>query len=195
MPLPVRGASDDQQLHHRQRVVMAALARLPERERMPILRGPEPSPRVDAAILRRYCRATDLALPYRSALSAPDRAAGLVAGVKCALAARKGPFAIVVVSDFRRLAGACEPLWQVFAQARARGHRVMAVAVREVQEGDVLDLVGHVDDIDTARGLQKADNAARQHLLDEVAEGCRKSGAAFLADPSPLELLALWRGA
>jgi len=194
VPLPDAGGTDAHKLHHRQRVVMAALARLPERERSPALRGADPSPRIDVAILRRYCRATDLALPYRSALSAADRISGLVAGLRRALAARKGPFAIVVVSDFRRLSGACDPLWQAFAQARARGHRVMAVAIREVQETDVLDLVHHVDDIDTARGLQRADHAARQHLLDEVAEGCRKAGAAFLADPSPLELLALWRG-
>ena len=192
-PLPQRGQTEAEQMHHRQRVVMAALARLPERERVPTLRGPEPSVRVDIAILRRFCRAADLALPYRAALGPSERVAGLIAGLRCALAARKGPFAIVVISDFRRLAGACEPLWQAFAQARARGHRVLVVAVREVQEGDVLDLVGQVDDIDTARGLQTADNAARQQLLDELAEGCRRAGAAFFADPSPTELMALWR--
>lgn len=188
-----QGTDDAAKLRHRQRVVMAALARLPERERLPMLRGPEPSVRPDIAILRRFCRAMDLPLPYRGTLAPVERVQGLVDGVHAAMAARKGPFAIVIVSDFRRLSGVGAPLWQACARARQAGHRVLAVAVREVESGDLLDLAGQADDIDTVRGLVRADGAARQQLLDELAEGARGVGAAFLADPDPQELVALWR--
>ena len=177
----------------RQRVVMAALSRLPERERLPLLRGPEPSQRSDLSILWRFCRAADLALPYRGQLPGSQRVTGLVAGIRAALTARKGPFALLVVSDFRGLSGQLAPLFKVFAQARQAGHRVMAVAVRELDEGEALDLVADADDVDAARGLLRADHAARQLLLDELEEGCRKVGAAFQGDPNPKELAALWR--
>ncbi|MSQ85048.1 MAG: DUF58 domain-containing protein [Myxococcales bacterium] len=179
--------------HLRQRVVMAALSRLPPRERMPLLRGPEPSQRSDLSILRRFCRASDLPLPYRGQLPASQRIVGLVAGVRAALIARKGPFALIVVSDFRGLAGQLAPLMTSFAQARQAGHRVMAVAVREIDDGEVLDMVADAEDVDAARGLLRADHAARQQLLDELEEGCRKVGAVFQGDPNPKELAALWR--
>ncbi len=179
--------------HVRQRVVMAALSRLPPRERTPVLRGPEPSARSDLAILRRFCRATDLPLPYRGQLPADQRVAGLVAGVRSAMTARKGPFALVVVSDFRGLSGQLAPLMTSFAHARQAGHRVMAVAVREIDEGEVLDLVADADDVDAARGLVRADHAARQQLLDELEDGCRRVGAVFQGDPNPNEIAALWR--
>jgi len=192
--VPLPAALDDAgRIRQRQRIVMAALARLPERERLPLLRGPEPATRPELAILRRFCRAMDLALPYRSTLTPALRVAGLVAGVHAASAARKGPFAIVIASDFRKLAGVCQPLWQACARARSAGHRVLAVAVREIDDRDLLDLAQHVDDIDTARGLARADAAARQQLLDELASGCTRAGGAFLADPNPQELVALWR--
>jgi hypothetical protein len=191
--LPPDLADDAAQYRRRQRVVMAALARLPERERLPMLRGAEPSVRPDIAILRRFCRAMDLPLPYREALQPAERMDGLVAGLQVAMSARKGPFAIVIVSDFRRLSGACQPLWQASARARQAGHRVLAVAVREVETGDLLELAGQADDIDTVRGLVRADQAARLALLDELADGARRVGAAFLADPNPQELVALWR--
>lgn len=187
------GQGEAGRIRLQQRVVMAALARLPERERVPLMRGPEPSARPELAILRRFCRAMDLPLPYRSAPPAQRRVEGLAAGVQAAMAARKGPFAVMVVSDFRKLAGACAPLWLAFARARSAGHKVMAVAVREVDDRDVLDLAQHVDDIDTARGLVRADTAARQQLLDELQDGATRAGAAFLADPQPQELVALWR--
>jgi uncharacterized protein (DUF58 family) len=193
VPLPADGEDPHVREHFRQRLVMAALARLPERERLPMLRGPEPSARPDLAILRRFCRAMDLTLPYRTALSPPHRVEGLVEGVAAAMAARKGPFAIVIISDFRRLSGGCGPLWLAFARARAAGNRVLAVAVREVEERDVLDLVPDANDADTARGLLQADAAARRQLLDELEDGCRRAGAAFLPDPDPDELVALWR--
>lgn len=177
----------------RQRVVMAALSRLPERERLPLLRGPEPSQRSDLSILRRFCRAADLPLPYRGQLPASQRVIGLVAGVRAALVARKGPFALLVVSDFRGLSGQLAPLFQVFARARQAGHRVMAVAVRELDEGEALDLVAEAEDVDAARGLLRADHAARQQLLDELEDGCRRVGATFQGDPNPKELAALWR--
>lgn len=193
VPLPAWPARLDEQQRLRQRVVMAALARLPERERRPDLRGPDPSSRQDMAILRRFCRAVDLALPYRGPLSAAERTEGLVAGVRAAMAARKGPFFVVVVSDFRRMSGAMQPLLSACAAARQAGHRVVVVALRESDETDVLDVVRQLDDVDTARGLARADQAARQSLLDELAVGCRKVGAGFLADPDPQELAMLWR--
>ncbi|MSP91333.1 MAG: DUF58 domain-containing protein [Myxococcales bacterium] len=190
---PPRGPSAKERSEWRQRVVMAALARLPERERVPLLRGPEPSARPEFAILRRFCRSVDLALPYRHALQAPTRAAGLTAGIDAALASRKGPFAIVVLSDFKRLGAACGPLWQACGRARAAGHRVLAVAVREADEQDVHELVKHADDFDTARGLMRADVAARAQSLEDLATGARAKGTAFLCDPEPAEFVALWR--
>lgn len=189
-PWPVRL---DEQQRFRQRVVMAALTRLPERERKPELRGPDPASRQDRSILRRFCRAVDLGLPYRGPLSAAERTEGLVAGVRAAMSARKGPFFVVVVSDFRRMSGALQPLLSVCTAARQAGHRVVVVALRESEEADVLDVVRQLDDVDTARGLARADQAARQALLDELAEGCRRAGAGFLADPDPQSLAMLWR--
>ena len=87
LALPALDGTAEATLRRRQRVVMAAMARLPERERSPLLRGPEPSARQDIAILRRYCRAVELALPYRPGLPAAERVAGLVAGVKAAAGA------------------------------------------------------------------------------------------------------------
>ncbi len=193
VPLPVPDQAAPAQRIWRQRVVMAALARLPDRERLPLLRGAEPSARTDTSILRRFCRAMDLPLPYRTAHPPAVRVQGLVEGLNAAVTARKGPFAIVIVSDFRRLSGACQPLWQAAARARQLGNRVLAVAVREVEAGDLLDLGGPTDDLDTVRGLVRADQAARQQLLDELTDGARRVGAAFLADPNPQELVALWR--
>ena len=177
---------------YRQRTVMAALARLPARERLPARRGPEPSTRADLSILRRFCRAMDLHLPYRAALPGTRRIAGLADGVKRALRARNGPFAILIVSDFRRTQGSHEPLWQACAHARRLGHRVVVIAIRERDDRDLLDVVGDTDDLDTARGLLRADSAARQQLLDELAQGCRSAGAAFFDDPQPTELVGLW---
>ncbi len=184
----------------RQRTVMAALARLPERERSPLLRGPEPSARADLSILRRFCRATDLALPYRQALSAAERVQGLVDGVQAARASRKGPFVLLIVSDFRGLRGALEPLWRSAAAARAAGHRVVVVSVGEHDAMDVHSLLadgarvgaGLGDDADTALGLARADFAARTATLETVADGARRAGAAFVADPAPGRLPALW---
>lgn len=176
----------------RQRTVMAALARLPERERLPALRGPEPSTRADLSILRRFCRAKDIALPYRPALPADARVQGLVAGLTAATAARKGPFVIALLSDFRGMRGAAEPLWQACARARRFGHRVVVIAVREVGVGDVLDAVTDADDVDTARGLARADAAARQQLLEELGDRCRRAGATFVADPEPRKMVSLW---
>lgn len=197
-PLPV--AATDEAIRSvvaypelRQRVVLAALSRLPTRERAPVLRGPEPSAKSELSILRRFCRAADLALPYRNQLPADDRVAGLVGGVKAAMNARKGPFALIVVSDFRGLSGHLAPLMTSFAHARQAGHRVMAIAVREFDESETLDLVATADDVDAARGLVRADDAARQQLLDELDEGCRRAGAAFQGDPNPKEIAALWR--
>jgi uncharacterized protein (DUF58 family) len=181
------------QQRQRQRVVMAALARLPERERRPEQRGPEPASRPDLAILRRFCRAVDLGLPYRGPLSGAERVAGLVAGVRAAMAARKGPFFLIIASDFRRMSGTLQPLLEACAAARKAGHRVVVVALRESDGLDVLDVVRQLDDVDTARGLARADEAARQVLLDELAYGCRKAGAGFLADPDPQSLAAIWR--
>lgn len=177
----------------RQAAVMAALARLPERERVPLLRGPEPSQRADLSILRRFCRAMDLALPYRGALPPQQRVDGLCAGVRSAIAARKGPFAIVVVSDFRGLSGQLQPLLQVFAAARQAGHRVMVVAVRELEGTDVEELIAEADDGEAARGLLRADQAARQALLFELEDACRRIGAGFVGDANPREILSLWR--
>ena len=193
VPLPPLDGSPESVLRRRQRVVMAAMARLPERERSPVLRGPEPASRQDVAILRRYCRAVELPLPYRSALPAVDRVAGLVDGVRAAMSSRKGPFAIVLVSDFRRLAPACAPLWQACGAARARGHQVLAVALREADGREVYDGMQDPEDIDAARGLVRADVAARQVALDELADGFRRAGATFLADPDPQKLVTLWR--
>ena len=193
--LPPSDGSEASQLRRRQRVVMAAMARLPERERSPLLRGAEPASRPDVAILRRYCRAMELALPYRAGLGASDRVTGLVAGLRAASTARKGPFAIVVVSDFRRLTGACAPLWLACAAVRAQGHRVLAVTLREANDRDVLEGLHDPEEIDAARGLVRADQAARQQALDELADGFRRVGATFLADPEPQRLVALWRHA
>ncbi len=175
----------------RQRTVMAALARLPERERLPALRGPEPSARADLSILRRFCRAADLALPYRHALAADDRVAGLVAGIRAAMGARRGPFVVVVASDFLGLRGGCDPLWQEAGRARKRGHRVLFVSLGEPRD-DAVALVDAIDDVDTARGLAKADLAARTQLLDELRSGARRAGAAFLPDPAPEQLVRAW---
>ncbi len=191
--LPVGAGRSDELDHLRQRTVMAALARLPERERQPLLRGPEPSGRADLSILRRFCRAMDLPLPYRGALPAPARVAGMVAGVRAAMGARKGPFAMVIISDFRGLLGQLEPLFQVFAAARQAGHRVLAVAVRELDAGETQDLIAEAEDADAARGLLRADQAARQALLDELDQGCRRAGATFVGDANPKEILAAWR--
>lgn len=190
--LPSGDAGGEAYVRFRQRTVMAALARLPERERLPALRGPEPSPRADLSILRRFCRAMDLALPYRGALDPERRLQGLVAGVSSALSARKGPFVIVIVSDFRGLRPAASQLWQACARARRSGHRVVVLAVREGGDGDLIDAVENADDVDTARGLAKADRAAREQLLHELNEGCRRAGAIFLPDPTPKRLLSLW---
>ncbi len=196
VPLPEwhDNSHDNEQLAHvRQRTVMAALARLPERERQPLLRGPEPSVRADLSILRRFCRAMDVPLPYRGALPAPARVAGLVAGVRAAMTARKGPYALVVISDFRGLVGQLQPLFQVFAAARQAGHRVLAVAVRELDAGESFDLIAEADDSDAARGLLRADQAARQALLDELDQGCRRAGATFVGDANTKEIMAMWR--
>lgn len=193
VPLPSASNDPVARLRHRQRAVMAALARLPERERLPWLRGPDPSPRPDIAILRRFCRAMDLPLPYRAPISPQLRVDGLIAGLQAASAQRKGPFFLVLVSDFRRFAGVCGPLWQACARVQAAGHRVLAVAVREFDDRDVLDMVGHAQDIDTAVGLVRADSAARAQLLHELAEGARKVGVRFLPDPQPRALVAMWK--
>jgi uncharacterized protein (DUF58 family) len=176
-----------------QRVVMAALAHLPERERLPLLRGPEPSARSDLSILRRFCRASDIALDYRGPLPPAQRVAGLEAGMRAAMAARKGPFAILVVSDFAGLAAHAQPLMRSFEAARRAGHRVLAVAVREREERDTLDLVQEPEEIETARGLVLADLAARQGLLADLEDQCRRVGAAFVGDVDPIEILTLWR--
>ncbi len=179
--------------HARQRVVMAALAHLPERERLPLLRGPEPSQRSDLAILRRFCRASDIALGYRAALPPAQRIAGLEAGVRAALAARRGPFAVLVVSDYRGLGAHAQPLMRSFEAARRAGHRILAVAVREKEDGDALDLVHDAEELDAARGLLRADQAARDSLMADLEEQCRRVGASFLGDPEPREILSLWR--
>lgn len=176
-----------------QRVVMAALAHLPERERLPLLRGPEPSGRSDLSILRRFCRAADIALAYRGPLPPAQRVAGIDAGVRAAMAARRGPFAILVVSDFVGLAAHAKPLMHSFEAARRAGHRVLAVAVREREDRDALDLAEGPEDLDIARGLMLADHAARQGLLADLEEQCRRVGAAFVGDVDPVEILALWR--
>lgn len=193
LTLPPLDASAEGALMRRQRVVMAAMARLPERERSPVLRGPEPAARQDIAILRRYCRAVELALPYRMALPAADRVQGLLDGVRAAMSSRKGPFAIVLVSDFRRLSNACAPLWKVCALARSRGHQVLAVSVREADGREVLDGLRDPEEVDAARGLVRADVAARQQALDELSDGFRRAGATFLADPDAQKLVTLWR--
>ncbi len=195
LALPPQDGTLESALRRRQRVVMAAMARLPERERSPLLRGPEPAQRQDLAILRRYCRAMELSLPYRPGLSASDRVTGLIAGLKAATTAREGPFAIVLVSDFRKLSHACEPLWKACAAVRVQGHRVLAVTLRESDDRTVLDSLTDPEDIDAARGLLRSDAAARQLALDEMAEGFRKAGATFLADPDPQTLVTLWRHA
>ncbi|MCO4761060.1 MAG: DUF58 domain-containing protein [Myxococcales bacterium] len=178
----------------RQRTVMGALARLPERERLPALRGPEPSSRADLSILRRYCRAADLALPYRPALPASERVAGLISGIESALAARKGPFVIVLASDFLGLLGHCDPLWQTAARARSRGHRLILLSLVEPAV-DAIDLVDDLEHVDTARGLAKADRAARAQLLDELQQGARRAGATLLADPQPRQIVRAWGAA
>ncbi len=195
LALPVLDGTPEAVLRRRQRVVMAAMARLPERERSPLLRGPEPAARQDIAILRRYCRAMELALPYRPRLAAQERVAGLVDGLRAAATARKGPFAIVLISDFRALSHACEPLWKACAAVRVQGHRVLAVTLRESDDRAVLDGLTDPEDIDAARGLLRSDAAARQQALDELADGFRKAGATFLADPDPQTLVTLWRHA
>lgn len=177
----------------RQRVVMAAMARLPERERSPLLRGPEPASRQDLAILRRYCRAMELALPYRPSLPPEERIRGLVEGLRTAASARKGPFAIVLVSDFRRLSTVAEPLMRACAAVRAQGHQVLAVALREADERGVLELLQDPEEIDAARGLIRSDRAARQQALDELADGFRRVGATFLPDPAPQQVVTLWQ--
>ncbi len=73
---PGSGTGEDW-VRFRQRTTMAALARLPARERTPAMRGREPSARADLSILRRFCRAKDLALPYRRGPSPEDRAVGI----------------------------------------------------------------------------------------------------------------------
>ena len=193
VPLPPAKSQTDW-VRLRQRTVMAAFARLPERERLPALRGPEPSKRADLSILRRYCRAADLSLPYRSALAADERVAGLIAGVEVAMAARKGPFVIVLMSDFLGLRGACDPLWLALARARSRGHRALLISLTEPRPTP-LDLVDFADDVDTARGLAKADQAARLQLLDELRQGARRSGATLIADPAPREVVVAWASA
>ena len=193
LALPLLDGTPEGMLRRRQRVVMAAMARLPERERSPLLRGPEPASRQDIAILRRYCRAMELALPYRPGLPAQERVAGLVAGLRAAATARKGPFAVVLVSDFRKLSNACEPLWKACAAVRVQGHRVLAVTLRESDDRAVLDGLHDPEEIDAARGLLRSDAAARQQALDELADGFRKVGATFLADPDPQTLVTLWR--
>ncbi|GEM_PF-3021143 len=182
----------DAYVRFRQRTVMAALARLPERERLPSMKGAEPSPRADLSILRRFCRAMDLALPYRDPLPPEQRIQGITRGLEVAAAARNGPFVIVVISDFRGLRGACDPVFAAFARARRAGHRIVVVAVRDVEPNEAYEYVHDAEDIDTARGLAQADRAARIRLLEELNSGCRRAGAALLADPDPEKLVALW---
>jgi hypothetical protein len=189
LPLPAGGEA---WVAYRQRTVMAALARLPERERSPLLRGPEPSLRADLAILRRFCRAADLALPYREALSGPERAEGLAAGVMAARHARKGPFVIVVASDFRGLRGHLEPFWRAAAAARSAGHRVVAVSLREHDEDTLLEFAVRPAEGETARALWRADRAARDALHDELRQSARRVGAGLVTDPEPHRLAALW---
>jgi uncharacterized protein (DUF58 family) len=192
VPLPPTSDDPVAQAFRHQRVVMAALARLPERERHPLLRGAEPAQRADQAILRRFCRAAALPLPYRGNTTPTQRVQGLVAGVKTAMQARKGPFALLLISDFRGLGGHLAPLWQACAAAVAAGHRVLVVALREGDppppEDPWLD-----ENADVVTGLLRADRAARQQLLDELALGCLRSGAALSADGLPRDVLTAWR--
>lgn len=188
------GVAEDY-VRFRQRTVMAALARLPERERLPAMRGPEPSQRADLSILRRFCRAMDVALPYRDSVPPAARAAGLAQGISAAMAARSGPFVVIVVSDFRGLRGHNAPLFAALARARKKGHRALVVAMRDVEPTEALDYVMDAEDVDTARGLAQADRAARSQLLAELDDGCRRAGASLLADPDPRKIVAHWAAA
>ncbi|MCB9739119.1 MAG: DUF58 domain-containing protein [Deltaproteobacteria bacterium] len=187
-----RGQSGAEWVAFRQRTVMAALARLPERERSPLFRGPEPSLRADLSILRRFCRAADLALPYRDPLPPATRADGLAAGIEAARRAKKGPFVIVVASDFHGLRGQTDPILRAAAAARAAGHRVIAVSLREHEDDALLEHTLSPETSDTARGLWRADRAAREALHDELRHGLRRAGAAFVDDPAPGALVHLW---
>lgn len=188
---PGSGGGDDW-VRFRQRTTMAALARLPDRERLPALRGREPSRRADLSILRRFCRAKDLALPYGDPLPAAVRAEGLALGIRAATRSRNGPFVIVVISDFRGLRASGEPIYAALAHARRAGHRALVIAMRDVEPSDAFDLIADADDIDTARGLAQADRAARVQLLTELDASCQRVGARFLADPSPDRVVAHW---
>lgn len=192
VPLPDGEGGGEAFVAYRQRTVMAAMARLPREERQAATRGPEPAARADMAILRRFCRAHALGLPYRHALPADERVAGLVRGVRVAMGARKGPFGLVVISDFRRLGGRLQPLLRTLAVAARSGHRPLVVALREARTGDVLEALDDLDDLDTARGLARADVAARRQLLDELGRGVRSAGGRMLEDPAPSRLLAAW---
>lgn len=175
----------------RQRTVMAALARLPERERHPAQRGPEPSSRADLSILRRYCRAADIALPYRASLPPAERAEGLIAGLEVAGRAKKGPFAVLLISDFRGMRGHLARLWRAAAALRSAGHRVVLVSVDEVPP-DLSTFAPEGEDADMVLGLMRADVAARAETLEALADGARRAGAGWVADPSPARVAALW---
>jgi uncharacterized protein (DUF58 family) len=179
----------------RQRVVMAALARLPARERMPALRGPEPSERLDMAILRRFCRAMDLALPYRRPLSSVEHARGLMRGVVAAMSSRRGPFNIIVVSDFGASIDDYGPLWQACRLARSRGHRLVVVTMPDGSYSELLSTAQAGEELDTIRGLVRAERVARRQFLDELADGCHRVGAVLVADPRRSQLVSIWAAA
>jgi hypothetical protein len=88
--------------------------------------------------------------------------------------------------------GELGPLWAAAAAARGAGHRVVFIALAEDGVDDLVDLVAVADDPDTARGLARADRAAREALLAEIKDGARRAGAALVCDPEPARIAALW---
>ncbi len=105
------------------------------------------------------------------------------------------PLVIVVINDLPGLPGPGQTLYTALARARRSGHRALVIAMREVDSREPLDLVADADDVDTARGLARADRAARAQLLHELDGGCRRAGAVFMADPEPDRIVAMWAAA
>ncbi|MBP46672.1 MAG: hypothetical protein CMH53_01925 [Myxococcales bacterium] len=176
----------------RQRTVMAALARLPPRERQAITRGPDPSARADLSILRRFCRCRGITLPYRQPMSADARVEGMVSALQQLRRARQGPFFVVLISDYVGFADVCGPLWRALARATHGGHRGLMVALSSASPAAGQGYGHQGVSAETLGALRKSMQIRRTHELARLERAARGVGTHFVGDPSPSKLATAW---
>jgi len=160
-------------------VVRAAARRIPM-SAVASYRGPDPSPDPDSAALRRFCHAMHIELPYRRHISREAHAAGIAAGLELAARERGGPFACLVLSDFRDLAGLESEPWNTLRAVRRAGHRALLLSLAE--ETDAVALSPQEWDaeaLDIAAGLMRAQDTARTNVARWLRDEAARCGAIF----------------